>query len=366
MRARRLLNASREITGLAMPNMTAKESGNPPAGYSDSCVEILNSSEYGEWDALVDRSPHGTVFHNSWWLEAARSRFQILVCRYGRGIVAGIPICRVHRRGVRLLQRPALTPYLGPVVDVPEADPIGATSQALTRAAGEALAKAIADFDLLEYDVGPNAPDLQPFLWHGYRAERGHTFVVPSATPPEQALQRISRKQRARISNRHGLVVECGADFDSFFAVQRKTFAYKRTPVPFTEEYAHDLWSTACGRGCAAIYLARAAEGRVAAGLCVVHDRRFSYQLMAGVDPELRSLGAGPLLGWTALQDALRAHRGYDFEGSVFPGVAAYFRSMGATAVPIHTLSKAPTWRGVAAQWWLQWKYENHGMTNHR
>src|SRR6185369_11690541 len=78
--------------------------------------EVLSRTDYPEWDDLIDRSPHGTVFHYSWWLESTSDDFTILAIRNERGaIIAGIPIPRERRSGLRLLHSPCLTPYLGPV-----------------------------------------------------------------------------------------------------------------------------------------------------------------------------------------------------------------------------------------------------------
>ena len=76
--------------------------------------ELLKPQEFAEWDALVDASPHGTVFHYSWWLEVTAEQLEILVIRDANGlVVGGLPLPRSRRSGLELVHGPLLTPYLG-------------------------------------------------------------------------------------------------------------------------------------------------------------------------------------------------------------------------------------------------------------
>lgn len=336
-------------------------------------VSVLAPGRYAEWDELVRRSAHGTLFHSSWWLAAAGGTVEILVVEENGRLIAGLPVCRRLKRGVRLIERPPLTPYLGPVFDLAN---IASLSKAhgRMRHAGNALAAAILGFDLAVYGTGPNPPDLQGFLWHGFRGELGYTFVVPARTTADELLAAMSTTLRPLIENRKGLLVERSEDFNAFLAVQRLTFKRRSMMSPVDERVATSLWRAAHARGQATLYLARAGDrlrelagsasansGNPAAGICVVHDSRSSYQLMAGFDPEQQSTGAITLLEWTAIQDALAAGRDYDFEGSVIRGVEAHYRRMGATAIPIYSLTKAANWKGGLALRWLAYKYSGGG-----
>src|SRR5260370_6692465 len=87
--------------------------------------QILDREDYPEWDELVDKSPHGTIFHYSWWLQTTAANFKIHVVRNEKGaLVAGLPIPFQKRRFLRLFHSPLLTPYLGPVFDLSAADNI--------------------------------------------------------------------------------------------------------------------------------------------------------------------------------------------------------------------------------------------------
>src|ERR1700752_2200027 len=71
--------------------------------------EFLSEPQYGEWDEFVGRSPHGTIFHSSWWLGIVSPSFRLLAVRGDDGrIKAGIPLPNKHAAGLRLFHSPPL------------------------------------------------------------------------------------------------------------------------------------------------------------------------------------------------------------------------------------------------------------------
>src|SRR2546423_9387003 len=120
--------------------------------------ELLKPEEYQQWDSLVDLSPHGTVFHYSWWLKVTSEQLDILVIRDANGlIVGGIPLPRSRRSGLDLVHAPLLTPYLGPLFDLSSAS--GTCDRLyLMRSWGEILARSISSFDSFRCVAGATAP----------------------------------------------------------------------------------------------------------------------------------------------------------------------------------------------------------------
>ena len=111
-----------------------------------------------------------------------------MVCRDHNGqLLAGMPLPRKKRLGLMLFHPPRLTPYLGPVFDVSKAAR-RYQQVSLMRNLGESMARAITGFDSLHYRVGPTLPDLQGFLWSGYRIEAAYTFCLEAGTSAEQVL----------------------------------------------------------------------------------------------------------------------------------------------------------------------------------
>ena len=315
-------------------------------------VELLQPADFASWDALVTGSPHGTVFHYSWWLEATGYDFEILVCRDGRGeLVAGIPLPRKKRGGLTLFHPPQLTPYLGPIFDLSRARHIHA-KLSLMRRWGESLARAIRGYDSFRYFLGALAPDLQGFLWNGFRAEMSYTFRFEAGTTAEQVLAGMARTQRGTLekAQRSQTIAEVENKIDVLMELNRQTFSRQGMSVPYPEGLPRRLWAAAQSRGHANIYLSFTLTNEPVAALLVVHDARASYQILAGTSPRLQSLGGSNLVEWHAIRDCLQAGRAFDFEGSALRGVEQYYRRWGGIARPVWKLEKAGSLRGALAQ----------------
>jgi len=344
---------------LATQPAREKTNGIPPARQASLpklqkgvTSEVLVREDYPEWDDLIDRSPHGTIFHYSWWLQTTAADFKIHVVRNGKGaIVAGLPIPFQKRHHLTLFHSPILTPYLGPVFDLAEAEGV-CDRLHFMRSHGEALAHSVKSFDSLRYVAGACAPDLQGFLWAGFKVQLGFTFRFPATYSPEQITSGMTRThlQKLKKAMRANLTVSRDEGFDDVIALNRKTFEKQGMQPPYSPAFLKKLWNAASSQERGHFYIARTSDGRPAAALLTVHDKRTTYQIVSGVDHELREIPGAYLVLWTALQDALGAGRDFDFEGSSLRGVEPFYRRWGANACPVYRMAKAGSWRGALFQ----------------
>lgn len=318
--------------------------------------EILPREEFARWDKLVDASPHGTVFHYSWWLECTTPHFEILVARDGAGdLLGGIPLPRARRWGLDLIHPPALAPYLGPVFDLSGAQ---ANSERLSwmRRYGELLAQHIEHFDSFRCTAGACAPDLQGLLWAGFRAELAYTFRFSAGVSSSTAAQGIARTHRQQLAKarRMNLTVTREDAVAELLQLCAQTFARQGLKSPYPAAVVKRVWAEARSRGQAQIYVARTAAGAAVAALLAVNDRRTTYQIMSGVDTEHRELPGQYAVLWQAVEDALAMGRDFDFEGSGLRGVERFYRRWGAAAVPVWKIEKAGSRRGAFYQFLIR------------
>jgi hypothetical protein len=335
------LNKARNIRRLPTPS--AK-----PVG-----VTTLSPEQFEQWDALVSISPHGTVFHYSWWLEATGSEFKILGYWDEEGrLIGGIPLPFKRRAGLVLYHSPQLTPYLGPIFDLTAVDK-AAERLFIMRQFGEQLARAIRGFDSLSYTAGAAAPDLQGFLWAGFRADLAYTFRIDAGTTIDQAFQQISRTHRQKLNKHAECLIETVNDVSVLAKLSNQTFERQAIARPYSENYLQRLWQEVSKRKRGIVYTARDLNGRPAAALLVVYDYRTSYQIVSGMDMAVPSSPAGGLLTWRGICDALNAGRTFDFEGSRIRGVEQYYRRWGGQAQPVWHLKKRGSLRGSLAKFVL-------------
>src|SRR5665213_538448 len=313
-------------------------------------VATLAPEQFEQWDALVSLSPHGTVFHYSWWLQATGSEFKILGYWDENGnLIGGMPLPFKRRAGLTLYHAPPLSPYLGPIFDLTAVDKTP-DRLLIMRDIGEQLARAIRGFDSLSYTAGAAAPDLQGFLWADFRADLGYTFRIDGGTTVDQAFQQISRTHRQKLNKSSEYLIETADDVTVLSKLSNQTFERQGIARPYSENYLHRLWQEASKRNRGVIYTARDLNGRYAAALFIVYDYRASYQIVSGVDMAVPNSPAGGLLTWRGICDALNAGRTFDFEGSRIRGVEQYYRRWGGQAHPVWHLKKTGSLRGSLAK----------------
>ena len=342
------LNTMREGSRVTAP--TAKNLG----------ITTLTPEQFPQWDALVSISPHGTVFHYSWWLEATGSEFKILGYWDKEGnLVGGIPLPFKRRAGLNLYHSPRLTPYLGPIFDLSAADK-NAERIFIMRNFGEQLARAIQGFDSLSYSVGAAAPDLQGFLRAGFHADLTYTFRIEAGTTVDKAFRQVTRTHRQKLNKHADYIIETGDDVSVLVTLGRQTFERQGVACPYTENYLLHLWQEISKRGRGILYTARDLTGRPAAALLIVTDPRTSYQIVSGLDMTVPGSPAGSLLTWRAIGDALNAGLTFDFEGSRIRGVEQYYRRWGGGAHAVWHLKKIGSLRGLLAKFVLKNSFDGH------
>jgi|SRR5665213_123047 len=310
--------------------------------------QVLKQEEYPEWDDLIDRSPNGTIFHYSWWLQTTSTDFSILAIRNERGaIVAGMPIPFERRPGLKLFRSPGLTPYLGPVFDLSNIDN---TCDRLhfMRSNGELLARNIKSFDSVRYVAGAAAPDLQGFVWAGFGVRLAYTFRFRSTHTPDQITAGMTQTHLQELTTALQLKLTIVRDdgLEDLVQLNRKSFEKQCLKPACSEHFLRRLWNAAHSQERAHLYIAKTADGDPVAALLTVNDNRTTYQIVSAVNPEFRNIPGAYLVLWNALQDTLLAGRDFDFEGSSLRGVECFYRRWGATAVPIWRMEKAGSWRG--------------------
>lgn len=326
-------------------------------------IVTLSTDQFAKWDDFVDRSPHGTIFHKSWWLEASQRPFKIYCAMDKSGeLEAGIPIFHVRKYGLGRSHTPPFTPFMGPIFDIARHSK---KRPALTmmRRLGEELARAIPVFDSFSQRLAYGGPDLQGFLWAGYQISLSYTYryrLGIDVTLPETASDvdgvRSCIAPLLSKGHKHALTkakrsetIQRSLDLDRLLTLVKMTFARQGNSYVVTHEaLLRRLFAAAAARQAARVYLAMNQDGRDSAGVATFSDRRCAYLVLAGGDPELRSSGGGSLCILHAMSDAFLSGLDFDFEGSQIRSIEEHYRGWGPPALPFYTIAKQ-TARGRVA-----------------
>lgn len=133
-------------------------------------------SDTGLWDALVRRSPQGTLFSESFYLDAVGCQRHLWWVKQGQEIKAGV--CLVVSEDERHCRLDDLVIYGGILFDL---DP---NRQMVKRRhdqfqIAEFVAERLAEhYDSIEMALSPQFEDMRPFLWYRYHDEAIHKYAL--------------------------------------------------------------------------------------------------------------------------------------------------------------------------------------------
>jgi CelD/BcsL family acetyltransferase involved in cellulose biosynthesis len=326
------------------------------------CLQELDDA--AAWDALVARSPQGSVFATSGFLQALGLPHRRLAVCAGPGagsrVLALLPVVEDAAR--RAVLRPPYTPHLGPLF-VPDPQATWARQRiddeyTLTQWMVERLTER---YERVALSLSPAVADVRAFQWHNYhepaagqfRLTPRYTAVLPLGDKSAEDLRaaaRACRRQEEKKARDCRIVEQ--PSLQRFLALYESTFARQDLAVEgenlqIVARLATDSVAQGWGRlaGC------ETPDGQLAAATLFVYDARRAYYLFAANDPALRHTGAATRLMFDNLEHArLRGLAEVDFVGvnspnrgdfklSFNPDLRPYFDVDWAAPAPASTVA---------------------------
>ena len=286
------------------------------------------------YDELVARSPQGSIFSTSWWLDAvAPGRWRPHAVG-GDVLEAAWPTVVRSTRFGAVHEGAPLTPFLGPLLGASE-------SPSRTRARQvewlERLLEELNGFAHLDARCHPGFDYWTPLAWHGFEQTTHYTWRLTDLTDLESVWNGLRENIRREVRKARKRAVEVSeGSLDDLDHVQAKTAERhdREHAAVETRRLLRRIDDAAGERRAGNVLVARDSDGRVHAGGYFVWDSRYTYYLVGGSDPELRTSGASSLLMWTAIEQAANRGTAFDFEGSMLRHVERFFRAFGGTPVP--------------------------------
>lgn len=303
-------------------------------------IKELKEKEFNKWDEFVDRSPQGTLFHKSYWLRASGEEFRIYGYFKSDELLGGLATIRRARLGIKIALHPPLTPYLGVLLRKSEARYVSRISEA--KKISEALAKRMKeDFSYIRFDFSLSFIDLQPFIWEGFSSSVKYTYLLdlPDLGKIWEAMD-VTRRNDIRRAEKDGIYIETGVSFEETFRLVEKTFRRqgRRARSKSAAFRYNDILEPR--RECKS-FLARNKKGQAIAAVYLVWDKKRSYYLLGGYDPERRHHGASAIALWEAIKftkEKLGLNE-FDFEGTMLPEVEPFFRKFGGRLTPYYSVT---------------------------
>lgn len=304
---------------------------------------IMSAKSLKEYDALVDSSAEGTLFHKTSWLKSIAKSYahSVVIHFYGAYeddvLVAAMPVF-VHKKGpLRIIGPPGLTPYQGPFFLEKE----GLKNYrriSSHKTINAAFAKMVSEDGLCyQYNFNHLTDDVQPFKWRGFDVGVHYTYVLDLRPDIDALWSSLDSSRRRDIKKAKKKVHEIKAgDLKSFKSLNAISLQNQDYGLNLEK-----LWSSIYRKNKKSCKIFTYYEDKSPkASLFLVWDGSRAYYLGGGVDGQ--SYGAMSFLMWEAIKFS-KTELGvaeFDFEGSDLMSLEQYFRKFGGNLRPIFHIRK--------------------------
>ncbi len=304
-------------------------------------IRPLKESEFIVWDALVDNSAYGTLFHKSSWLKACGRRFTIYGYFKNKDLLAGVPLVYRTILGFKRASQPALTPYSGIIFrkqDLKYVKRISREKDVLC-----SFAKRLKnEYHSCTFRFAPGAIDLQPFIWEGYYIVVSYTYMINlnNSLADIWSSMEDTRRNDIRKAEKDGIMIDISDNFEQAFCLVEKTYTRQKRKATFKSS-AFNYYDVLKKKNQCKCFFAKDINHEPIAVVFIIWDNKRCYYLLGGYDSDKSHHGASALAMWEAMKFA-KIELGvseFDFEGSMVRPIERFFRKFGGEQIPLYSVS---------------------------
>lgn len=294
------------------------------------------------YDTFVDLSPQGSLFHKSWWLDAAApNQYRILFIQDSNGILAAWPIVSKRIMGLKIGMLPPLTPSLGIMFGPSRKAKYAEQLSEEMRLTGE-LIKLLPKHALFRQHFHYQFSNWLPFYWEGFKQTTRYTYVIEDLSNLDGVWEnmRYSTKRKIQKANKLGIKIVTDLSFDQLLDLNELTFRRQGLPLPYSRDHVKRIHTACQKQGAGKMLFAVDSKSQIHAAVYLVYDHKSAYYLLGGGDPNLRNSNAQALLLWEAVKFAGTVSKSFDFEGSMHRNIEPIFRGFGGRQQPYLEISQ--------------------------
>lgn len=302
----------------------------------------IGTSDYKEWDAFVERSPQGTIFCTTKWLNLFEREYWIFGC-YREGdseLQGGIAFFEDEDACYSGGTHTAITPFQGILVaNPPEIKPVNLLS--LQNKVTETLIEALSEYKTVEVCNHYNLTDVLPFVWAGYSQGVRATSVVDLSDLTEtwRGMEKDHRNEINK-AQRAGLTVKVNKGLTAFDYMYGETFARKGLERTASKELIQKLFQSIDN----ILYMVYQGTKPLAGAMMIWDSKRAYYILGASTE---NNVGASYLALWSAMGYVAEFRSEVDLVGINNKNIGLFKRGFGGTFKQyIEATKNTPSSRG--------------------
>jgi len=293
-------------------------------------ISILSEHDLDLWNAIVDASQHGTIFHRWEWLKIvekhSQSKLYPLIGFEGNEPVGILPLFYSRRWLLRMVFSPpigAAIPTLGPIlVNYDEIKP-----HKMEHIYRE-FQKQVDHFinselhpDYVSITTSPGLLDIRPFIWSGYRVTPYYTYKIDLTTGEAavwDSFNRVLRKD-IRHAEKNGLSVVqrvSHEDIEYVYESLNQRYQAQKMKPPVLKQYLYDMFEQ-FGSSYLKICVVLHKGKPVGAFICTTYKDTLCTWIGGVGSSGIGSLEANGLLHWETIRWAIRnGYKTYDLVGA--------------------------------------------------
>jgi hypothetical protein len=265
-------------------------------------VAELTHGDLAQWDALVDHSAYGTIFHKSGWLDAcARSlgkKVKIFGCFQNGQLVGGCSLFLEQKWGhfTWAYSWCETAPYGGFIISSPPGTGVH-KKETFSRDIVESLLRAIEQehFIYISIQNSPEFHDIRPFTWNGWESRVSYAYYINLPDYLETNLD-STVKRYIRKAEKNGIFIEPYSDISRYYDLYCDTYTRKNREPPAPKSLFTELYSFIMENNCGEMIAAKTPEGEIAVAEIIVWDTRQAFSWTAVSDARFLNSGASSLI----------------------------------------------------------------------
>uniref|UniRef100_A0A6M3IIW2 Putative acetyltransferase n=1 Tax=viral metagenome TaxID=1070528 RepID=A0A6M3IIW2_9ZZZZ len=287
-------------------------------------VKPLSKREHKDWDALVERSPQGTIFSTSRWLKLFDRDFWIYGVydegdRLQGGMVFFDSETSCHSGGV-------ITQFQGILVDNVTMKPVKLLSHTINIT--EVIIESLEEYKHIEICNHYNLTDIRPFIWNKFKQEVRYTSVV-NLSDLSKVWEEMDKDTRNQINlaEKSNLTIKINRGYIDFDRLYAQTFERKGLERTASAQLITKLFKYIDNF----LYMVYK-DGKPLAGVIIIWDEKRAYYILGASDTN--DYGASYMALWSAFSHISEFKNEIDLVGVNNPMISMFKLSFGGDIKP--------------------------------
>lgn len=291
-------------------------------------ITLKICEDLSEWDSILEKSPHGTLFHTWKFLKImekhTKSRLYPLVGLKGTTPIGVYPLFFQKKYFLRLVFSPpphVAVPYLGPAI----AD-YDKMKQSRKESTFIGLQKKVDEFILdklkphyIYLSSPPGLLDSRPFRWTSYKVNMLYDYTLDLRSGKESVWNNMKSSLRNDIKRmrKKRLCVENGSKDELLYIYDSTTKRYEEQGriATVSKEYLLDVYNEFHPKNLK-VFVARY-NGENVGGMITINHKRKLYCWVGITKSKLKGIQSNDLVQWEALKWACEnGHEYYEMMGA--------------------------------------------------